>query len=90
MSDQEQKDKRSKRLHDEESAIKKQQKIALQHGMDRREVEREPHKFAKHHAMDCGNPECGMCGNPRKIHKDKLTVQEKSFKQTENWNSDVE
>lgn len=87
MSDQEQKDKRSKRLHAEESAIKKQQKIALQHGMDRKEVEREPHKFAKHHAMDCGNPECGMCGNPRKTQKDKLTVQEKSFKQTEGWNN---
>jgi hypothetical protein len=90
MSDQEQKDKRSKRLHSEESAIKKQQKIAIQHGVDRKEVERSPHKFAKHHAMDCGNPECGMCGNPRKTQKDKLTVQEKSFKQTENWNSDAE
>jgi hypothetical protein len=40
--------------------------------------------------MDCGNPECYMCGNPRKTHKDKLTVQEKSFKQTENWKSDAE
>ncbi len=90
MSDQEQKDKRSKRLHSEEAAIKKQQKIAIQHGMDRKEVERSPHKFAKHHAMDCGNPECGMCGNPRKTQKDKLTVQEKSFKQTESWNIDVE
>lgn len=89
MSDQEQKDKRSKRLHAEEVAIKKQQKIALQHGMDRKEVETEPHKFAKHHAMDCGNPECAMCGNPRKTQKDKLTVQEKSFKQTESW-KDVE
>jgi hypothetical protein len=27
--------------------------------------------------MDCGNPECFMCGNPRKTHKDKLTAQEK-------------
>jgi hypothetical protein len=27
--------------------------------------------------MDCGNPECFMCGNPRKTHKDKLTQQEK-------------
>jgi len=27
--------------------------------------------------MDCGNPECFLCGNPRKTHKDKLTVQEK-------------
>jgi hypothetical protein len=27
--------------------------------------------------MDCGNPHCYLCGNPRKTHKDKLTAQEK-------------
>jgi hypothetical protein len=27
--------------------------------------------------MDCGNPNCFLCGNPRKTHKDKLTAQEK-------------
>ena len=27
--------------------------------------------------MDCGRPECYLCGNPRKTHKDKLTQQEK-------------
>jgi hypothetical protein len=27
--------------------------------------------------MDCGNPECYLCGNPRKTHKDTLTPQEK-------------
>ena len=85
MSDQEQKDKRSTRLHKEESAIKKQQKIAIQHGMDRKEVEREPHRFAKHKAMDCGNPDCAMCANPRHIHKHGETVQEKSFEQTQKW-----
>jgi hypothetical protein len=34
--------------------------------------------------MDCGNPQCFMCGNPRKTHKDKLTAQEKRlFQDTE-------
>lgn len=33
--------------------------------------------MAKRHAMDCGNPHCYLCGNPRKTHKDKLTQQEK-------------
>jgi hypothetical protein len=34
--------------------------------------------------MDCGNPECFLCGNPRKTHKDKLTQQEKRlFQDTE-------
>jgi hypothetical protein len=36
----------------------------------------EPHKFAKRHAMNCGNPNCVMCGNPRKTFKE-LTQQEK-------------
>jgi len=27
--------------------------------------------------MDCGNPGCFLCGNPRKTHKDRLTQQEK-------------
>lgn len=85
MSNPDQKEKRSKRLHQEEVAIKKQSKIALQHGADRKEVEKEPHRFAKHHAMDCGDPDCALCGNPRHIHKDGLTKQEKSFAQTGKW-----
>ena len=84
MSHEEDKFKHSARLHKEESAIKKQQKIALQHGVDRKDVEREPHRFAKHHAMDCGNPECHMCASPRKITGD-VTKQEKSFLQTKSW-----
>ena len=85
MSNPEDKEKRSNRLHKEESAIKKQQKIALQHGADRKDVEREPHRFAKHHAMDCGNPECVMCGNPRDTQKHGETKQERSFAQTGKW-----
>ena len=88
MSNPEQKELRSKRLHKEESAIRKQQKIAIQHGATRLEVEREPHRFAKHHSMDCGNPECAMCGNPRHIHKHGETKQEKSFEQTQRWVED--
>jgi len=84
MSTEEDKIKHSKRLLKDENAIKKQTKIANRHGID----VKEPHKFAKHHAMDCGNPECYLCGNPRKTHKDPLTVQEKSFKQTEKWDGE--
>lgn len=87
MGHPEDKDKHSKRLHKEESAIKKQQKIAISHGLNRKDVEREPHRFAKHHAMDCGNPECMMCGNPRKTFKEK-TIQELSFEQTKKWIKD--
>jgi hypothetical protein len=69
----------SRRRHKDESAVKKQLRIAKQHGADmfNDKVTKEPHRLAKHHAMDCGNPKCGLCGNPRHIHKDKLTTQEK-------------
>lgn len=84
MSNPEDKEKKSKRLHKEQAAIVKQTKIALQHGADRKDVEREPHRFAKHHAMDCGNPDCAMCASPRRVTGDR-TKQEKSFDQTKTW-----
>ena len=79
MSTEEDKFKHSKRLLKDENAVKKQTKIAKEYGVP---VE-EPHKFAKHHAMNCGNPKCVMCGNPRKTFKE-LTQQEKRlFQDTE-------
>ena len=74
MSNEDAKLKHSKRIQKTQNQIKKQIKIAKSHGMP---VD-EPHKFAKHHAMDCGNPDCVMCGNPRKVWKEK-TIQEKRF-----------
>lgn len=85
MSDTEIKEKRSRRIKKEENAIRKQMKIALQKGQDRLVVEREPHRYAKHHAMDCGQPGCILCGNPRKTHKHGKTIKEYSFEQTEKW-----
>ncbi len=83
MSTDDDKLKHSKRLHQDDTAIKKQTKIANQHRVSEYnpgEV-KQPHRFNKRHAMDCGNPECFMCGNPRKTHKDKLTAQEKRIYQ---------
>jgi hypothetical protein len=34
--------------------------------------------MVKHHAMDCGQPGCMLCGNPRKVFKE-LTQQEKKL-----------
>lgn len=76
MSTEEDKLKHSKRLHAKETAIKKQVKIAKAHGIE----VKEPHMLAKHHAMDCGQPGCIMCGNPRKTWKEE-SIQEKRFKQ---------
>lgn len=86
MSTEDDKFKHSKRLLKDKTAVAKQVKIAKQHNSfaDENKVLKEPHRLAKHHAMDCGNPKCFMCGNPRKTHKDKLTVQEKRlFQDTE-------
>jgi len=69
----------SQRRHRDEIAVKRQVKIAKEFGIP----VKEPHKFAKHHAMNCGNPNCVMCGNPRKTFKE-LTQQEKRlFQDTE-------
>ena len=78
MSNQEDKDKHSKRLQKETNAIRKQMKIAKSHGLPANQYE--GHRYAKHHAMDCGNPDCVFCANPRKTFKE-LTVQEQSFAQ---------
>jgi hypothetical protein len=72
MGTEQEKFKKSKRLLKDENAVKKQTKIAKEFGVPITE----PHKFAKHHAMNCGNPKCHMCGNPRKVFNE-LTQQEK-------------
>ena len=78
MSTEQDKYKNSKRRLKDDNAVKKQTKIAKANGIH---VE-EPHKFAKHHAMDCGNSGCPLCGNPRKLYKQK-TIQERRQEQNE-------
>lgn len=68
----------SRRRHKTDVKVARQVKIAKAHGLGFYDKAiREPHRLAKHHAMDCGQPGCMMCGNPRKTHKDRLTAQEK-------------
>jgi hypothetical protein len=52
MSTEQDRFKNSKRRLRDESAVKKQTKIAKAYGVP----VTEPHKFAKHHAMNCGHP----------------------------------
>jgi hypothetical protein len=83
----------SQRRHRDENAVKRQVKIARQHGMQfKDQVIKEPHRLAKHHAMDCGQPGCVLCGNPRRNKrnktKDRLTTQERrAFQDTNAPNS---
>lgn len=67
----------SRRRHKTDVAIARQVKIARSKGTYNQANIKQPHRLAKHHAMDCGNPHCFLCGNPRKTHKDRLTAQEK-------------
>lgn len=73
--------KNSKRRHKDDIAIARQVKIAKLHGLtvnDR--AVKQPHRMAKHHAMDCGQPGCMLCGNPRRnpaYKSERLTTQER-------------
>lgn len=71
MSDQIVKDKRNKRFQKEQNNINRQCKIAKYYGV----LVDNPHKYAKMHSMNCGNPNCSMCSNPRRVWKEK-TIQE--------------
>jgi hypothetical protein len=85
MSNDQDKSKHNTRMHRAWVAIKKQLGIIKAHknfGVASKRIdESQPHRLAKKHAMDCGQPHCTLCGNPRhsKARKgtDKLTIQEK-------------
>ena len=78
MSNEQAKVKHSKRIQQKETHVQKQAKILKQYASHNEPVNqllKEPHRLAKQHAMNCGNPKCVMCGNPRKTFKE-LTIQE--------------
>jgi len=81
MSNTIQRIKNATRRFRETLAIQRQLGIAKAKGMLKHKRVTQPHRLAKHHLTDCGNPECFVCGNPRKTHKDRLTVQEKRMYQ---------
>jgi hypothetical protein len=83
LSTEEDKFKHSKRLLKDENAVKKQVRIAKEHGLPIKDS----HKFAKQHALNCGNPNCVMCANPRKTFKE-LTLQERRMFQDVDKESD--
>jgi hypothetical protein len=78
---------RSRRLQQDENAIQKQLKIAKAHGLTVEDIG-EPHRLAKQHAMDCGNPQCLLCSREKVFGKP--TIQEQRFYQTEKTKFDTE
>ena len=72
-------EKRGKRRRLTSNAIEKQKKLARISGPIHKHNDQD-HRFAKMHALNCGIPGCVMCGNPRKIWKER-TLQERRFMQ---------
>ena len=82
MSTEEDKFKHSKRLLKDDNAIKKQTKIAREFGVP----VKEPHRLAKHHVLDCGNPKCLLCHSEKVFGK--KTIKERRFEQDMDTTSD--
>ena len=55
-------------------AIKRQLRLAKLRGL----TNIIPGKFRKRHALDCGNPRCMICGNPRKLWK-SIPIKERPY-----------
>jgi len=72
--------KKSKRLLKDENAINKQLKIAKAHGSSDDKNVKNPHRLAKQHAMDCGNPKCLICSREKVFGEP--TIQQKRFDQS--------
>lgn len=82
MSDPESKEKHSKRIHQKTVKAHHNAEIARSHGVDVKPWEEHLYQDSAH--VNCGNPKCVMCGNPRKLQKEK-TIKEKSFDQNKLW-----
>lgn len=82
MSNEYAKVKHSKRLQDDETHIKKRHRLlkAKSAYFPGHMTDKQPHRLHKVTGMNCGNPNCVMCGNPRKMFKE-LTIQEQKFYQ---------
>lgn len=82
MSAEDFKVKHSKRLHQKLTHMLKQVRIRRNvfHFNEKYEDMEEAHRYHKTSGTTCGNPNCFMCGNPRKFFGEK-TIQEKRFVQ---------
>lgn len=67
--------KRAERRAKTERFIKRQLRLAKRFGL-----KLVPGKFKKKHALDCGNPKCLICGNPRKLWK-QIPIKEQITKE---------
>jgi len=68
--------KRGKRRRLTTNAINRQKRIAKLSKWNHKN-DTQPHRWAKKHAMDCGRTRCIVCGNPRRIFKQRTLQEEK-------------
>lgn len=72
----------SERIQQKETKLARKVRLAKEYHHEH--ALKNPHKYHKTSLFNCGNAKCVMCGNPRKMFKEK-TIQEKSFEQLELW-----
>ena len=70
--------KREKRFLQKQRHVEKQVDIYNQHYGHVSPYDKEPHRLHKKKALNCGDPKCIMCMNPRKSFGEK-TLQERKF-----------
>ena len=80
MSSETDRIKHSKRRAKTQSKIKKQVKLTKMVGVP----VKDEHRFAKHHALDCGIPNCPVC-DTHHTPKRERTIQELRFIDTEKY-----
>ena len=66
--------KRARRRRLTTNAINRQKRIAKQ-AWNAEHLLKQPHRFAKRHALDCGNPRCLVCHSEKVFRKP--TIQER-------------
>lgn len=69
---------RAQRRHNTKKVIEKRKNLLGKNWNPKYETE--PHRLSKMNGVNCGNPDCFLCANPRKLFKEK-TIHEKSFYQ---------
>ena len=74
MSNDQDKVKHSRRIHQKESVLKNKMKIAKAYGW--KHILAQPHKYLKCSIFRCSNPNCIFCMNPRQAFNEK-TMQER-------------
>jgi len=81
MSTEQDKFKKSKRLLKDDAHIAKQVKIAKAHGFPVKKDE--THRLHKLSGTTCGDPNCAMCGNPRKFFNEPTQQEKRLFQDVE-------